>query len=844
MHRSGALSLLCCLFVCCSTSPPKEGVGPAPTNGKGLTAQPQKPPARASFVDGLETPYTGRLAGQPQLQARLKQYAKHRKSATELIASRLGLVYADRKRVILFRLRDQRPSPAGLAPEVNWGALEWLVLEGQRRPVVTLYPEPILARQVTLREVIVFEMTRAALLHKMGAEYYQLPEWLRLGAAYYAADRGKTLIARILADLLPSTESPSDPLGSFDDTSSGRTTQGLLGYLALEYIASSHGIASLKGFLDRVVERRMSIKKAIRDSTKLRWPEFVQKVTAFGRALLIKRGKGLFPEYRKILALTVAGRDSLAVGHLNRLLEKQRHAYLSGNALYRLGRAYYKLRNYDEAHKQFAMIWLDHARQSPFLDRAVYWAACCRLHQKRPKQALARLEILRQQFPGSGKLPAGLQLAAQLLTEDKQLLAARDRHQEFLQRFPQHKDAAKVALAMAHNALARRAYQQARAWANRLIEVRITPPAIRSAARALLVRISRIESAPLPRALAAEISKLAQQLTGPQSAAAVERLQEIGPVAAPILGRLLATAPPAQHTALVQLLAEMANPRSSHFLIQRLPLVDRPTQMLLLKAMIRMGVPADLLPDMLESSGLSPQLIAGVRQMLGPLTFHTTRAVREKIPGLLRQLSHPDAVERMKGLKALNRLQDVGGMRALMTLATHDPEPAIRREAMDGLAVWGDQQAIPAFIAGLRDKVPHIRQVALVLVARHEARQAIAQVIPLLDDPDARVRSLAYGAAAVLGGKKLIPRLVQGLHDVNREVRQETMNSLLAIDREAVTLEVLRIARSTSDKALRGRVFAFLGRLTRLNLGYYPEATSAQRRKMLSRVERWIKRRQ
>jgi hypothetical protein len=307
---------------------------------------------------------------------------------------------------------------------------------------------------------------------------------------------------------------------------------------------------------------------------------------------------------------------------------------------------------------------------------------------------------------------------------------------------------------------------------------------------------------------------------------------------------MLARAQPELHRVLLRLLAEMANPRAAHHLILRLPRVDKSTRKELLKVMIRMGVPADLLPDMLESTGLPKSITAEVKGMLGELTFHTTPQVRAKLPSLVSQLNHPSGMERLKGLRALNQLQDPGGMRALMVLATSDKEPQIRRESMEGLAVWGDQEATPTFIEALGDESPYIRQLALQLVARYRTSGALPTVRTLLKDKQATVRSLAYHAVALLGADKEIPLLVDGIRDKSFEVRQATMDSLMTMNQKMVVRHLLPMAQGTNGPRLRGRVFRFLARLTQLNLGYYPEATPTQRRQMLGRVQTWLKRSQ
>lgn len=125
-------------------------------------------------------------------------------------------------------------------------------------------------------------------------------------------------------------------------------------------------------------------------------------------------------------------------------------------------------------------------------------------------------------------------------------------------------------------------------------------------------------------------------------------------------------------------------------------------------------------------------------------------------------------------LRAVSDLIEAGGDEAaaeLALLASSDPDPRVRREAVYGLGEIGEEAGLEVVEQALGDPDSGVREAAVEAVADRGGRGAVAALAAVLGDQDPALREQAVYALGELGGGDAIRLLRQALADEHRLVR-------------------------------------------------------------------------
>jgi HEAT repeat protein len=156
--------------------------------------------------------------------------------------------------------------------------------------------------------------------------------------------------------------------------------------------------------------------------------------------------------------------------------------------------------------------------------------------------------------------------------------------------------------------------------------------------------------------------------------------------------------------------------------------------------------------------------------------------------------------------------RDAAAMSIVMTSAS-DPDPAVRRIAMEILAEVADEPEIPLLLERLEDEDPVVRAAALRGVAHVGDAKALAGVSRLLDDKDEAARTAAVEAFLSMGGAEHdADRLLPLLNDPDPHVRARASAGLFGsvhADEAHRTLKSMASSeapewRAAAMEALRG----------------------------------------
>src|SRR5205823_9534751 len=146
-------------------------------------------------------------------------------------------------------------------------------------------------------------------------------------------------------------------------------------------------------------------------------------------------------------------------------------------------------------------------------------------------------------------------------------------------------------------------------------------------------------------------------------------------------------------------------------------------------------------------------------------------------------------------------LRDRAAVEAV-TAAASDPDPTLRRVAMELLAGLAGGEAGPAVLRGLRDEDPMVRAAA----ARGAGGEALADVARLASDPDAGVRLAAVGALATADLPPDRAEILRAaLADPDHRVRARAAGALLGTehrDEARQSLESMSRSDAPEDRAV------------------------------------------
>ena len=172
---------------------------------------------------------------------------------------------------------------------------------------------------------------------------------------------------------------------------------------------------------------------------------------------------------------------------------------------------------------------------------------------------------------------------------------------------------------------------------------------------------------------------------------------------------------------------------------------------------------------------------------------------------------------RARAAAALGASRRPSAVEPLIALAA-DPDPAVRRSAVEALGRLGDARAVDALArqlqgaAGPRDEAA----VSVRVAAAHALGQIGAAALPalaaVLHDRNQRVREAAVDALGAIGGPSAVPALAAALGDDRSQLRQAAAKALAAIGGDDARTALLP-ALCHKDPATRVTAVQALGRL-------------------------------
>lgn len=163
---------------------------------------------------------------------------------------------------------------------------------------------------------------------------------------------------------------------------------------------------------------------------------------------------------------------------------------------------------------------------------------------------------------------------------------------------------------------------------------------------------------------------------------------------------------------------------------------------------------------------------------------------------LAAQLRHADDAERLQAAWLLGA--DRGTAGALIG-ALGDPSWRVRRAAVQGLATGGDERAVDALVAAVRERHrdPAVLNAAISAIARTE-QDVVPRLVSLLEteSADADVRTYVALALGLLEDRRAVDALVRALADPDANVRYHAIEALGRIGARETATVLAAIAES------------------------------------------------
>ncbi len=103
--------------------------------------------------------------------------------------------------------------------------------------------------------------------------------------------------------------------------------------------------------------------------------------------------------------------------------------------------------------------------------------------------------------------------------------------------------------------------------------------------------------------------------------------------------------------------------------------------------------------------------------------------------------------------------------------AARDPDPNVRKRAVEALMLTHDPRAIPAVAAAISDPEAEVRQSALISLHILNAPNYPEALKEALNDPDASTRAMALRASGKLPNAESVPIVINALRDSDPSIR-------------------------------------------------------------------------
>jgi len=143
---------------------------------------------------------------------------------------------------------------------------------------------------------------------------------------------------------------------------------------------------------------------------------------------------------------------------------------------------------------------------------------------------------------------------------------------------------------------------------------------------------------------------------------------------------------------------------------------------------------------------------------------------------LLKIKASPDKKVRVKMLTALAKLPHPWILPILLE-ALADPSEEVREKVVRGLSSW-EQLPLEPLASRLKNQPWYVKTAVLQVLAAKKAVDSLPAIAATIDDPNVEVRRHAANCLGKIGGKEVVPLLVQLLKDSNPYVRQAATEAI------------------------------------------------------------------
>lgn len=212
--------------------------------------------------------------------------------------------------------------------------------------------------------------------------------------------------------------------------------------------------------------------------------------------------------------------------------------------------------------------------------------------------------------------------------------------------------------------------------------------------------------------------------------------------------------------------------------------------------------------------------------------FENPERASAMLPSIIAALDDPDSGVRVEVMRCLNNfaltIKGTPGAPAVsanpgaelvavvtaLTKLSHDPDPLIRAEAINGLTPLSphSRSAVPDIAAALKDSEANVRSAAVAAIMHlgGTPTQVANMIAPLVDDSDPTVRMTALGAFSgpqgLVDPKVLIPVYVKKLADSDERVRAAAKSALQLSDDSALPILLSIFCDRAQPDAVRKEV--------------------------------------
>ena len=180
---------------------------------------------------------------------------------------------------------------------------------------------------------------------------------------------------------------------------------------------------------------------------------------------------------------------------------------------------------------------------------------------------------------------------------------------------------------------------------------------------------------------------------------------------------------------------------------------------------------------------------------------------------LLPDVKNPSAAVRLKIVESLSKVRAPGVCIALLDVAGHDADAAIKSKAVEGLPATALPDAVGALLKAVNSTDTNLTKTARNAFVRVRDEAKSADLLPALDDPNDGVRlEIVAALGRRKGDYKAAEAMLKALKDTSAEIRKTALKSIPATGMSGSALQILPLF-SDADVAVRVAAAQALGDL-------------------------------